>query len=189
VQNQGDRLRQPSAPADDHVEFDFMEQEGELNTDESQELSESDLPNQEEPPSAAQHQHPEATRRSTRQTVPTRRLIETACAVLDDTDAVEDYETQEAAEDPMAFAAGKSDPDTLNFKDAMNAEDSRAFKKAMMEEANAHADNDQDVPSDQDILPSVWAFRRKRRILSRAVCKHKARLNVHGGMQKHGVNC
>ena len=200
AQTQGDNSQsriswqsRSTAPADGPVDVDFMDTGGELDLpDDSQE---PDLPVQEEQPSAERHRHPEATRRSTRQSIPTRRLIENAYAVLDDTDAVEDYETQEAAEDPIAFAAGKSDPDTLNFKDAMGAKDSGAFKTAMMKEANAHTDNDhwevwekKDVPSDQDILPSVWAFRRKRRIISREVYKYKARLNIHGGMQKHGVN-
>jgi hypothetical protein len=159
---------QQPAPAADPVDVDFMDSGGEQDPDESQESPKSDLPIQEEPPDAEQHQHPDATCRSTRQRIPTRCLIENACAVLDDTDAVEDYETQKAAEDPIAFAAGKSDPDTLNFKDAMGAEDSGAFKTAMMKEADAHTDDDhwevwekKDVPSDQDILLSVWAFRRK----------------------------
>jgi hypothetical protein len=41
---------------------------------------------------------------------------------------------------------------------------------------------------DQDVLPAVWAFRRKCRIDAREVHKHKARINAHGGKQKHGVN-
>jgi hypothetical protein len=43
------------------------------------------------------------------------------------------------------------------------------------------------VPAGQDVLPAVWAFKRKRRIDTREVHKYKARLNIHGGMQKHGV--
>jgi hypothetical protein len=80
--------------------------------------------------------------RSSRQTVPTRCLIETAYAVLDYTDAVEDYETQTAAENPVAFTASKSDPDTLNFKDAMSAKDSASFKEAMIKQADAHTGNE-----------------------------------------------
>ena len=63
----------------------------------------------------------------------------------------------------------------------------------MIQEANAHSELGHwevwlkaDVPTSQDILPSVWAFRRKRRIDTRAVYKHKARLNIHGGMQTYG---
>jgi hypothetical protein len=146
-------------------------------------------------PDPEQHRHPEATRRSSRQSAPPRRLIESAYAVLDDTDAVEDYETQKQAEDPIAFTANGSDPDTLSFKEAMNAADSKEFRKAMLKEADAHTIHDHwevwqksDVPQWQYILPSVWAFKRKRRIDTREVYKYKARLNIHGGMQKHGVN-
>jgi hypothetical protein len=119
-----------------------------------------------------------------------------AYAVLDDTKAVEDWETQNQAEDPIAFAASnRSDPDTLHYGQAMKAHDAAAFQEAMLLEANAHTDNDHwevwarcDVPKWQDILPAVWAFRRKRRIDTREVYKYKAHLNIHGGKQTHGVN-
>jgi hypothetical protein len=148
-----------------------------------------------EPPDPERHRHPEATRRSTRTPAPSQRLIESAYAVLEDQEAVEDYEVQEQADDPIAFVANNSDPDTLNFKDAMNASDSNRFCDAMIKEANAHTNHDHwevwlrsDVPAGQDVLPSVWAFKRKRRIDTRSIYKYKARLNIHGGMQKHGVN-
>jgi hypothetical protein len=77
----------------------------------------------------------------------------------------------------------------------MEASDADDFKTAMLQEVNAHTENDHwevwkkaDVPANQDILPAIWAFKRKRRIDTRAVYKHKARLNIHGGKQKHGVN-
>jgi hypothetical protein len=44
----------------------------------------------EKPPDPERHRHPDATRCSNRQPNPTQRLIETAYAVLDETDAVED---------------------------------------------------------------------------------------------------
>jgi hypothetical protein len=194
VSSQGDKPTSsssgpPSQPEDDPFEFNFVDPGGHEDVDDSQEPTRSDHPleHREEtipdvPADTVQHQHPEATRRSSRQTVPTRRLIETAYVVLDDTDAVEDYETQTAAEDPIAFAVSKSDPDTLNFKDAMNTKDSISFKEAMIKEANAHTDIEHwevwaktDVPSNQDVLPAVWAFKRKRRIDTREVYKYKAR--------------
>jgi hypothetical protein len=61
---------------------------------------------------------------------------------LDETDAVEDYEIQSLAEDPIAFATSKSDPDTLHFNKAMNANDLAEFKTAMLKEVNAHTEND-----------------------------------------------
>ena len=94
-----------------------------------------------------------------------RHLIETAYAVLDDTDDVKDYEMQRLAEDPIAFATARSDPDTLNYNDAMKADDAKDFKRAMIQESNAHSELGHwevwlkaDVPAGQDILLSVWAF-------------------------------
>ena len=45
-----------------------------------------------------------------------------------------------------------------------------------------------EVPEGMDILPAVWSMKRKRRIATREVYRCKARLNVHGGKQKLGVN-
>jgi hypothetical protein len=108
---------------------------------------------------------------------------------------VEDYETQKMAEDPIAFAANRSDPDTMHYGEAMKADDAQEFKKAMLIEVNAHTSKGHwelwakvDVPADQDILPAIWAFKRKRRIDTREVYKYKARINAHGGKQTHGVN-
>jgi hypothetical protein len=47
--------------------------------------------------------------------------MEKVYAVLDDSDAVEDYELQREAEDPIAFAARGSDPDTLHYNTATKA--------------------------------------------------------------------
>jgi hypothetical protein len=148
-----------------------------------------------EPPDPERHRHPESTRRSSRQSVPPRRLIKTAYAALDDTDAVEDYETQNLAEDPIAFATSKSDPDTMHCGQAMKADDAVEFKQVMLREVDAHTKQEHwevwakaDVPPDQDILPSAWNFKRKRRIDTREVYKYKARINAHGGKQTHGVN-
>jgi hypothetical protein len=55
--------------------------------------------------------------------------MEMVYAVFDDTDAVEDYEIQKMeAEDPIAFAASRGDPDTLSYKDVMGAIDSPGSK-------------------------------------------------------------
>jgi hypothetical protein len=149
----------------------------------------------EEPRDPERHHHPDSNHRSTRQPNPPCRLIETAYAVLDETDAVDDYETQLLAEDPIAFTASKSGLDTLHFNDAMNADDSAEFKTAMLEEVNTHTENDHwevwekvKVPAGQDVLPGIWAFKRKRQIDTRDIYKDKAHLNIHGGMQKHDGN-
>ena len=47
--------------------------------------------------------------------------MEMVYAVFDDTDAVDDYKMKKEAEDPIAFAASRGDPDTLSYNDAMGA--------------------------------------------------------------------
>ena len=95
----------------------------------------------------------------------------------------------------MAFSANKSDPDTMYMHQAMRQPDKENFKKTMMEEINAHTNNKhweiikrKDVPEGVKVLPSVWAMKRKRRISTGEVYKWKARLNLHGGKQEHGIN-
>jgi hypothetical protein len=52
-------------------------------------------------------------------------------------------EIQTLAKDPIAFAASKPEPGTLYFNEATNAKDSLVeFKKAMLQEVNAHTEND-----------------------------------------------
>jgi hypothetical protein len=77
----------------------------------------------------------------------------------------------------------------------MKANDSEDFKVAMIKEANDHTTRlhlelweKQNVPAGHKILSAIWAFKPKRRIDTRAVYKHKARINVHGGQQTYGVN-
>jgi hypothetical protein len=207
VRHQGDttrNARESTRPIEhtEPVEFDFVDPGQDAEPEPIQDQTPRNDDGLQHPPPVEEPRqnterpsHPDATRRSTRQSKAPQRLIETAYAVLDDADAVEDYETQNQAEDPIAFATSKSDPDTLHFNGAMNAADAADFKQAMLKEANAHTDNEHwevwakaDVPDKQDILPAVWAFKRKRRIDTREVYKHKARLNIHGGKQKHGVN-
>jgi hypothetical protein len=45
-----------------------------------------------------------------------------------------------------------------------------------------------DVPKETPVLDAVWSMKRKRRLITNEVYKHKARLNVHGGQQEQGVN-
>jgi hypothetical protein len=93
--------------------------------------------------------------------------MEQIYAVFDNSDAVEDYELQKEAEDPIAFAASQSDdPDTLHYNQAMQAEDSPEFKTAMVKEANNHTTRGhwlfwekRNVPQGHDILSAVWAFK------------------------------
>ena len=59
----------------------------------------------------------------------------------------------------------------------------------------AHVDNNHwelelrsNLPPNTQVLPCIWAFRRKRRIATNEVYKWKARLNLHGGRQTKNVN-
>jgi hypothetical protein len=97
--------------------------------------------------------------------------MEQVYAVPDDSDAVEDYELQMEAEDPIAFAASGSDPDTLHYNAAMKARDSEDFMAAMIKEANDNTTRlhcalweKRNVPKGHKILSAIWAFKRKRRI-------------------------
>jgi len=101
---------------------------------------------------------------------------------------------QDHMEDPIAFVASNN-PDILYLDEAMKAPDAQQFEDAMLEEVESHTENEHwevvsraSVPHGTKVLAAVWAFRRKRRILSKQVYKWKARLNIHGGQQEHGVN-
>ena len=140
------------------------------------------------------HDPPAATTtRSGRVSRPPTRLIETFFVPWDvfHDDAME---FQELMEDPVSFAAS-SNPDIMYLNEAMSAPDCHEFRKAMHKEVEAHTNDGNweimkisDVPEHQPILPAVWAFRRKRRISTQEIYKWKARLNLHGGKQEHGVN-
>jgi Reverse transcriptase (RNA-dependent DNA polymerase) len=104
------------------------------------------------------------------------------------------YTIQHRMEQPLAFVAS-TNPDVMYMDQAMKEPDSEQFHQAMLKEVKAHTDNGHwtivrrdTVPHGVEVLPSVWAMRRKRRILTGEPYKWKARLNVHGGKQVHGVN-
>ena len=101
---------------------------------------------------------------------------------------------QDKMTDPIAFAAS-SNPDILYYDEAMRAKDAKQFEQAMRKEIDSHENNAHwkivrrsDLTPGTPVLPSVWAFRRKRRIATNEVYKWKARINVHGGKQIHGIN-
>ena len=111
----------------------------------------------------------------------------------------EDFGIAEEMDDPIRFiqccAANKSDPDTMYVDQALKAPDREQFLDAMKQEVNDHHANKHwsiiprsGLPEGTRVLPSVWAMKRKRRIATREVYKHKARLNLHGGMMEYGVN-
>jgi Reverse transcriptase (RNA-dependent DNA polymerase) len=106
----------------------------------------------------------------------------------------ESYDIQDKMENPIAFAAS-SNPDVMYMDQAMKEPDHKEFEAAMIKEVKSHTENEHwhivkrdQVPDGVDVLPAVWAMRRKRRISTGEVYKWKARLNIHGGKQTHGVN-
>ena len=124
-----------------------------------------------------------------------------AWEVLVDQDEGEDiptassqYAIQKSLEDPIAFAAS-SNPDILYWDQAMRAHDRDKFIKAVGIELDGHEKMGnyepipiREVPKGAKLIDMVWSMRRKRRINTQEVYKWKARLNVHGGQQEHGVH-
>ena len=104
------------------------------------------------------------------------------------------YAIQKSMENPMAFVA-TTNPDILYWDQAMKAPDRDKFIEAVRTELDGHEKmgNNEPVPLDEvpagtRLLDMVWSMRRKRKINTQEVYKWKARLNVHGGQQVHGVH-
>jgi hypothetical protein len=80
--------------------------------------------------------------------------------------------------------------DAMHFGQAMKQPDSHQFLEAVVKEVNGHVENQNfklvkrsEVPEGESIQQSVWAMRRKRNLTTGEIVKHKARLNLHGGMR------
>ena len=108
--------------------------------------------------------------------------------------AASQYKIQKSLENPLAFAASDN-PDILYWDQAMKAPDRAKFVEAVGAELDRHEKmgNYEPVPLSQvpkgtKLINMVWSMRRKRRIKMQEVYKWKARLNVHGGQQQHGVH-
>jgi hypothetical protein len=98
-------------------------------------------------------------------------------------------------DDPIAYMAKLGDPDTMYLDDALRSPDRDEFIKAMENEVSQHEERGHwimiprsQVPEGTKILPAVWSMKRKRRVATGEVYKHKARLNVGGHKQQYGVN-
>jgi hypothetical protein len=98
------------------------------------------------------------------------------------------HATQDAIEDPIAFAA-LSNLDIMCLNQAMKEPDKEHFEQAMLDEVKSHADlghhwetvTKKSAPITTKGLPSVWGMRRKRRMSTGVAYKRKTRLNLHGG--------
>ena len=109
---------------------------------------------------------------------------------------VEEYTIQRDADNPIAFLSKMNrDKDTMYYHEAMEQHDSEHFVNVIIKEFKDHVErehwlliNHSEVPEGVTIIPSVWIMKQKRDITTRKVIKYKARLNVYGGKQEHGVN-
>jgi hypothetical protein len=179
-------------PTDVVNEFLLNENETEQSSETSNQTTNEMLTN----PTLDNQQIEETPVRRTRTRVIRRpqRLIEVYSAYYDAMHE-DDYKMQDDMTDPIAFLARTSDPDTMYYHQAMKQPDRKEFAKAVIKEINDHVERKhwelipiEEVPENTPILDSVWAMKRKRDLVSQKVLKHKARLNVHGGQQQHGVN-
>ena len=95
----------------------------------------------------------------------------------------------------FAFTARKgNDPDTPTFNEAMSGPHREQFIKAMYKEIKTleklktwNVIQKSDVPTDQKVIPSTWAFKIKRYPDGR-LRKFKARFCVRGDRQEEGVD-
>jgi Reverse transcriptase (RNA-dependent DNA polymerase) len=89
--------------------------------------------------------------------------------------------------------AASNDPDTLTYQEAMQATDKGDFQKSMSDEINSQMKMGayevvlrSSKPPGDTLLPAVWAFRRKRKVATGVIYKHKARLNLGGHRMTKG---
>jgi hypothetical protein len=101
---------------------------------------------------------------------------------------------QERMSNPIAFNAEMMG-DIMYLHQALKQPDAAEFVKAVIKEINGHIENHNweliprnKVPPNIQIVPSVWAMRRKRNLITNEITKYKARLNLHGGKQVFGMN-
>ena len=104
------------------------------------------------------------------------------------------YKLQKSLKNPLIFAASDN-PDILYWDQAMKAPDRDKFIEAVRVKLDSHEKmgNYEPIPLSQvpkgtKLIDMVWSMQRKRQIKTQEVYKWKARLNVHGGQQEHGIH-
>ena len=104
------------------------------------------------------------------------------------------YAIQKALEDTIALVAS-CNPDILYWDQVMKAHNRDKFIEAVGIELDSHEKMGnykpipiRNVPKGTKLIDMVWSMEHKRRIITQEVYKWKARLNVHGGQQEHGVH-
>ena len=144
--------------------------------------------------------------RSGRKTKPASRLIEAMVAeigTLTSTDVKGEIFCYQAMypddryeyDDPLLIYKAVSDPDTLYYHEAMKDPDRVKFQESMLKEVTDQFENGNftvvhksRVPEGQVVLPAVWQMKRKRDVMTGAIKKYKARLNIDGSRMRHGVH-
>ena len=119
-----------------------------------------------------------------------------ACAVTEhDYDRAHDLHLllQDRMRHPIAFLAEMMG-DVMHLHQALRQPNACQFVDSVVKEINGYVDRKHwvvtprsEVPKDTDVLPSVWAVRRKHNLTTGKITKHKARLNLHGGKQEFGM--
>jgi hypothetical protein len=94
---------------------------------------------------------------------------------------------------PIAFLAEMMG-DGMHLHQAFRQPNACQFVDLVGKEINSHIDCKHwvvtprsEVPKDSNMLPSVWAVRRKRNLMAGKITKHKACLNLHRGKQEFGM--
>ena len=182
------------------VEADMAYEGAEATEDEIMPVNEGETEESETPTTEGQQA---STRRSSRRWKPTAKLLESLqqqeVALPSHLEVLaEQYDMREdefELDDPFAFAAKHSDPDSFYYHQAMKQEDAPQFRKAMQKEIDDHTNRGNwqlieriAVPVGMKVLDAVWAMKRKRKIISQAIYKWKARINLHGGQQIKGIH-
>jgi hypothetical protein len=100
---------------------------------------------------------------------------------------------QEHMRHPFAFHAEMMG-DIMCLIQALQQPDATHFMEAVVQEVNGHIDNNHwqltkgsEVPSNVEVIPSVWSLQCKRDITTNKIKKYKARLSLHEGKQVLGL--
>ena len=108
--------------------------------------------------------------------------------------AQQQYELQMQLVEPIVYTAS-SDPGILYLHEAMGTPDRAQFLQAMECKIKGHEEGKHwvlvlkhQVPKGTKVLDAVWSMQCKHHIEFQEIYKWKARLNVHGGQQIHGIN-
>jgi hypothetical protein len=157
---------------------------------------------QQQQPRQAQTQNP--PRRSKRIRNPSKRLIQSMMAEIVDQEIegeIFSFQALFSKDDTFTDVDGllaykaKADPDTMYLHQALKEPDRDEFIQAMEKEVYQQVDKKvysiikrSEVPKGATILPAVWALRRKRDVVTGAIKKYKARLNIDGSRMIPGVH-